>query len=50
MRQIYPCGIKTFEVDRTTTDIEYQMMDKEYVYLTKDLRWKEGLKEEIEEE
>ena len=26
------------------------MMDKEYIYLTKDLGWKEGLKEEIEEE
>ena len=26
------------------------MMDEEYIYLTEDLGWKEGLKEEIEEE
>ena len=37
-------------MDRATTDVEYQMMDEEYVYLTKDLGWKEGLREKIEEE
>merc|ERR1712086_601095 len=40
----------SFDVDRATTDVECQMMDEEYVYLTKDLGWKEGVKEEIEEE
>ena len=50
MLQIYPCDIKTFDVDRDMTDVEYQTMDKEYVYLIEDLGWKEGVKEDIEEE
>ena len=50
MLQIDPCDAKAFDVDKATTDVEYQMMDKEYIYLTKYLGWKEGLKEEIEEE
>ena len=50
MLQMDPNDTKAFDVDRATTDVEYQMMDKEYVYLTKDLGQKEGLKEEIEEE
>ena len=37
-------------MDKATTDVEYEMMDEEYIYLTEDLGWKEGLKEEIEEE
>ena len=32
------------------TDVEYQMMDEECIYLTEDLGWKEGIKEECEEE
>ena len=50
MLQIDPTDGKAFNVDRATTDVKCQMMDKEYVYLTKDLGWKEGTKEEIEEE
>ena len=50
MLQIDPNDTKAFDVDRATTDVEYQMMDKEYVYLTEDLGWKKDLKEEIEEE
>merc|ERR1712086_273571 len=49
MLQIYPNDAKAFDVDRATTDVEYQMMDEEYVYLTEDLGWKEGIKEECEE-
>ena len=48
--QIDPCDATAFDVDKATTDFEHQMMDKEYIYLTKDLGWGEGLKEEIEEE
>ena len=50
MLQIDPCDTNAFDVDKATTDVEYQMMDEEYIYLTEDLVWKEGLKEEIEEE
>ena len=49
MLQIDPNDAKAFDVDRATTDVEYQMMDEEYVYLTEDLGWKEGIKEECEE-
>ena len=50
MLQIDPCNANAFDVDKATTDVEYQMMEEEYIYLTKDLGWKEDLEEEIEEE
>ena len=50
MLQIDPNYVKAFDVNRATTYVKYQMMDKEYVYLTKDLGWKEGMKEEFERE
>ena len=50
MLQIDPCDANAFNVDKTTADVEYQMMDEEYIYLTEGLGWNKGLKEEIEEE
>ena len=50
MLQLDPCNPNAFDVDKATTDVEYEMMDEEYIYLTEDLGWEEGLKEEIEEE
>ena len=50
MLQIDPGNTNTFNVVKATTDVEYKMMDEEYVYLTEDLGWKEGMKEEFEEE
>ena len=45
-----PGNVDTFDVDEGTTDVENEMMDEEYIYLAVYLGWKEGLKEEIEEE
>ena len=50
MLQIDPCDANAFNVDKATTHVEYDMMDKDYIYLTEDLGWEEGLKEETEEE
>ena len=50
MLQIDPCDANAFDMDKATTGVKYQMMDEEYIYLTKDLGWKEGMKEEFEEE
>ena len=50
MLQIDPRDTNVFDVNKATTDVEYQMMDEEYIYLTEDLGWKEGPKEEIGEE
>ena len=50
MLQINPDKADTFGVDKATTDAKTVMMDEEYIYLTKDLGWKEGLNEELEEE
>ena len=48
--QIDPGNVDTFNVNKATTDVENEMMDEKYIYLTEDLGWKEGLNEEIEEE
>ena len=47
--QIDPGNVDTFDVDKATKDVENEIMDKEYIYLTEDLGWKEGLIEENEE-
>ena len=50
MLQVDPGNTNTFDGDKATADVEYEMMDEEYIYLTEDLEWKEGLKEETKEE
>ena len=50
MLQIDPCNANAFDVDKIITDVEYKMMDEEYIYLTEDLGREKDLKEEIEEE
>ena len=45
-----PCDANAFDVGEATTDVECQMMDEKYIYLTEDLGWKEDPKEKIEEE
>ena len=38
MLQIYPGNVDTFDVEKAMTDVEYEIMDEEYIYLTEDLR------------
>ena len=47
MLQIDPSDVKAFDVDKAT---QISNDDKEYIYLTKDLGWKERMKGEFEEE
>ena len=45
-----PDNANTFHVDKATPDVKHEMMDKKHIFLTEDLRRKEGLQEEIEEQ
>ena len=37
MLLIDPGNANTFNVDKATTDVKYEIMDEEYIYLTEDL-------------
>ena len=49
MLQIDPGNVDTFDVDKPTTDVKNEMTEEEYIYLTEDLGWKEGLNKENKE-